>query len=138
MDIICIICSLMWSYLFCHFGNSTMNHVSTISDIAYNSNWFGYPVKLQKYFIFIVLRSHKRSRFIGFYLIPCTMETFGQVCALFQWSTHRNNNFFWCFKLYFQVLKSACSYYVFFRGLSQRWNPEFDQIMTYQCNASSC
>lgn len=72
-----------------------MDDVSIIGDIAYNSNWFDYPVKLQKYFIFIALRSHKRSRFIGFYLIPCTMEIFAQ------------------------VLKSACSYYVFFRGLSQ-------------------
>lgn len=73
----------MWPYLFCHFGNSAMDNVSSIGDIAYNSNWFDYPVKLQKYFIPIVLRSHKRSDFIGFDLIPCTMEVFGQVCSTF-------------------------------------------------------
>lgn len=82
MDLVCIICSLMWPYLFCHFGNSTMNLVSHVGDIAYNSNWFNYPAKIQKDFIFVVLRSHKRNCFIGFHLVPCTMEVFGQVCAI--------------------------------------------------------
>lgn len=121
MDMVCIICSLLWPYLFCHYGNSTMDKVSTIGDIAYNSNWFELPVKLQKQFIFIILRSHKRSSFIGFHLIPCTMQVFGQVSFKYKPAVamlHRISleySVLFCF----QVLKSACSYYVFFRELSQ-------------------
>lgn len=79
MDVLCLVCSLMWSFLFCYFANLATDHVSAIGDVAYCLNWFDHPVEMQKYLILIVARSHDRIYFTGLDLIPCTIEVFGKV-----------------------------------------------------------
>lgn len=80
MDIIAVICALLWSSLYCHFGNSASDHVLEIGDIVYGLNWFEQPLEMQKYMILIMARSKRRIEFSGFSLITCSMEMFGKVC----------------------------------------------------------
>lgn len=82
MDCIAVFCALMWSSFYCHFGNSAADHVSAISDVAYNLNWFEYPVDMQKYVILLIARTKGRVEFSGLYLVTCSMEMLGRVCIL--------------------------------------------------------
>lgn len=79
MDIIAVICALLWSSFFCRFGNSAADHVSAIADVAYGLNWFEYPVEMQKYVILIVALANERVEFSGFQVITCSMEMLGKV-----------------------------------------------------------
>lgn len=80
MDVLCLVCGLMWSFLFCNFGNLAIDHVSAIGDVAYsNLNWFEHPVEMQKYLILMVARSHECVHFTGLHLIECSIEVFGKV-----------------------------------------------------------
>lgn len=93
MDVLCLVCSLMWSFLFCYFANVATDHVSDIGDVAYNNlNWFEHPVDMQKYLILIVARSHERVDFTGVHLIVCSIEVFGKVRQFIK--SKKNNSLF--------------------------------------------
>lgn len=79
MDMIALLNAMLWPSFFCHFGNLAADHVSAISHVAYDLNWFEHPVDVQKFMILIIARSNKRAEFLGLHLIPCSMETFGKV-----------------------------------------------------------
>lgn len=75
----CLCSGLFWPFLFCYFANLTTDHVSAISNAVYDLNWFDYPVKIQKYFILIFVRSQKPIEFTGLKIIPCSLGMFGKV-----------------------------------------------------------
>lgn len=77
--VICIICSLMWPYLFCYYASHTTDRILTIDNVAYDLNWYDCPLEVQKNLMFLIARSHQPIRFRGFKLIPCTLEGFGRV-----------------------------------------------------------
>lgn len=80
--IVCILCSLIWPSCFCYFASVTTEKVSSVGDIAYCSNWYEYPIHLQKYVTLVIVRSQEPMYFTGFNLIRCTVETFGKVSIL--------------------------------------------------------
>lgn len=78
-DVICVICYLIWSSLFCYHGNLAADRVSSVGSSAYNSNWFHLPVEMQKFMTLIIARSQNPVYFTGLGLIDCTMEVFEKV-----------------------------------------------------------
>lgn len=80
--LICLISSMCWPFLFCYYSSLVTEQTSSISDIAYNTNWYEYPPEYQKYMILIIARSQELTYFTGFNLIRCSLETFGKVSSL--------------------------------------------------------
>lgn len=78
-DTSCIISALLWPYLFCHFADLTTNKIASIGDAAYNSNWYDFPVDLQKHMVLVVMRSRDKFYFTGLGLVRSTLEVFGEV-----------------------------------------------------------
>lgn len=79
MDVLAVFCALLWLVFFCRFATLAADRAAAIGDIAYDLNWFEYPVEMQKYVILIIGRTSKRDEFSGLGLIPCSMEMFGKV-----------------------------------------------------------
>lgn len=79
IDVICVICALIWCGLYCYFANMATDRISSIGSAAYAANWYNCPVKWQKVMILIILRSQEPTHFNGLNMINCTMETFGMV-----------------------------------------------------------
>lgn len=84
IDIICVICALIWCSLFCYFANMASNRLTSIGFAAYSANWYNYPVEWQKFIVLIISRSQDSNVFNGLNLINCTMETFGTVRKFLQ------------------------------------------------------
>lgn len=78
-NVLCIVSSLMWPYIFGHFATRVTERILSIGDIAYDSNWYEYPGEFRKYIILIIARSHQEIYFTGFNLVVCTLEVFGKV-----------------------------------------------------------
>lgn len=77
---------LTWLFVYC-FTSNFVNHylTSNINDEIYGSNWYIYPLNLQKYLILILARSQRELNFTGFGLFRCTVEMFGRLkqCSIF-------------------------------------------------------
>lgn len=86
--------------------------------MIYNSNWFEYPTKLQKYAILTIARSQQPVYFTGFGLISCTSEVFGKVSIAFRKKFFSNFLMLRFFCVW--ICKTASSYYVMFRTIDQR------------------
>lgn len=121
LNLVALFASLLWPYMFCNFANSVTERMLLLGDVAFGSDWYTYPPKLQKYIVLIIARSNKPVFFSGLGLIRATLETFGKVrclkCAMPLIYSKQ------CFKfgnIYLQLLKSSTSYYVLFRSFSQR------------------
>ncbi|XP_055304812.1 odorant receptor 67a-like [Sitodiplosis mosellana] len=78
-DILYIVSSLCWPYVFCRFATHVTDQMVSIGRIAYEVNWYDSPVVWQKYLILIISRSQQKVYFTGFNLITCTLETFAKV-----------------------------------------------------------
>lgn len=86
---------MCWPFLFCYYATVATFRISYIGITAYEADWFFYPPEFQKYMVLVIARSHELIFFTGFGLIRCTLEIFGR------------------------ILRTSCSYYILFRGLSQ-------------------
>lgn len=78
-NVMCIVCSTIWPSFYSYYATVATEQILTIGDATYNSNWFNYPVKMQKHVVLIVARSQKRVLFSGLNLMYCTVEYFGKV-----------------------------------------------------------
>lgn len=81
-NILAMLCSLIWPYMFCHFATLTTDRLLAISYEVYDWNWYELPAEMQKYTILVTARSQIPSYFNGFSLIRCTLEIFGKVIIL--------------------------------------------------------
>lgn len=77
--IMCLMCSLLWPYLFCHYGTIITNELSSIGDILYTSNWYNYSAVYRHHITLIIVCSQKPIAFTGLGLITCSLESFGKV-----------------------------------------------------------
>lgn len=82
-QVICVLTSVLWPLIYCYFATIATNRISMIGYSAYDTNWFEYPPKLQKYMILIIARSQETIYFTGFNLVYCTLEVFAKV-SIFQ------------------------------------------------------
>lgn len=79
IDVVCVICALMWCGLYCYFAGMASDRLSSIDYAAFATTWYNYPVKWQKFVILIALRSRIPVHFKGLNVITCTLEVFGKV-----------------------------------------------------------
>lgn len=78
IDVICVICALMWCSLFCYFGDVASDRLFSIGYASFSSNWYDFPIGWQKSIVLIILRSQQRVQFNGLNLINCTVEVLGK------------------------------------------------------------
>lgn len=78
MQIIPVFSSLLWPFILCYFSTITTNRLKSLGQIAYDSNWYDYPLDCRLSIVLIILRSQKPACFSG-YIIYSTLETFAQV-----------------------------------------------------------
>lgn len=123
-NIVCSLCAMVWPFLLCYSATAATLAISNVTEIAFNSHWYVYPLGLRKCVLLIIARSQKLVYFTGFKLIRCTLITF----------TKLNN--------------SAISYYIMFKNISKRWklclyaqllikSLKFDEIIFYMHNSKT-
>lgn len=66
----------------CYFANMTSDLVTHTSYAAFESDWYTYPMDIQKFIILIVRRAQNPVKFKGLNVIDCTVETYGKVWEL--------------------------------------------------------
>ncbi|XP_055304972.1 putative odorant receptor 85d [Sitodiplosis mosellana] len=91
---VCITGSLLWPFLFCKFATIATNKIHNIGLLTH-SDWFTYPLDLQKSMILIIARSQEPIHFSGLNLFYCNVEVFGK------------------------IIKTSCSYYLIFRSVTE-------------------
>lgn len=107
--ILAIFSSLIWPYLFSHYATFATERISHLGDAVYNTDWFDFPIDLQKCFVLIMAKSQEDVHFTGLNLVGCTLEIFGKV---FDFYFHVNIITFFPLK---QLMSTSCSYYMIFR-----------------------
>lgn len=85
-DITCILCGLVWPAIISHYATFISDRVSSIGEMAYDSNWPDYPPYLGKHIILITARSQHPVFFHGLGLVGCNREVFGRVCILMKFT----------------------------------------------------
>lgn len=81
-NVVCLIGSLIWPFLYCYFATFASDRVAALSQTVFNTNWFDWPPEIQKYFILVIARSQKQFEFTGLGLLGCSLEVLGKVRAL--------------------------------------------------------
>lgn len=78
-------------FLFCFFGNILTTNLLLVAESAYDSQWYAYPTKVQKYLAFMIRSAQKPFWIDAFGIMPCTLENFA-VVRIFKihnyWSLH--------------------------------------------------
>lgn len=83
-DVSCFVCGLLWPAIICYFATFATGQIASLGSIAFETNWYEYPTVLQKYTIFIIMRSNESVHFTGFGLVPCTLEKLKEVWKPFK------------------------------------------------------
>lgn len=90
--------------------------IANIGNAAFKSEWYKYPANVHKYLVLIMARSQNPVYFTGQNLFRCTLEIFMKVKALV---LHLKKSSHFTKLLQFQFNRSAASYYLMFRNLSE-------------------
>lgn len=100
-------------------GTITTSKVAEVAETAYNSQWYQYPIGLRKNILPLVQNAHEPINFHGYHVVLCTLEVFMKVIfnrytyIFFHVRLHRS-------VVIFQFIRSAFSYYIMVRQISQR------------------
>lgn len=112
-----LVAGIIWSLILCHYGTFATGRIQSNDLTACNAKWLSYPLNLRKYIILI-------NRF---YWLPFDWMQFGNN-GQGAWHISLFRSFILSiqelkvFMLDFvtQIVKSAASYYIIFRQISQR------------------
>lgn len=116
-DMSCLLCALFWPALICYFGTFATDRIELVADMAYDTNWYEYPVDVRKHIVLVIARAQMPVYFMGHGVVRATLEVFGKV-----YSTHyyelsslvgKRINSISISNL--QLFRSSCSYYLMFR-----------------------
>lgn len=88
LDLMYIVCELVWPFIFCHFATMAVTRITSNGDIVYASNWYEYPLEFRKNIISIIARSQEPIQFTGFKLIGGSLEVFGIVSVSNKYCNH--------------------------------------------------
>lgn len=78
-SVLCMFVGLAWTFLLCFFATSAAESLTSIGNIAFNSNWYRYPSRIQRHSVLLIARSQKPIYFSGFKMVRCTLESFAKV-----------------------------------------------------------
>lgn len=66
-------------FIYCYMGTFTTDQFQLYADISYKSMWYKFPVRLQKYYVFILADSQRPRYFNGLGFIDLNLVTFAKV-----------------------------------------------------------
>lgn len=67
-------------FIFCFIADFIVKYLTGIGDMVYlQSEWYRYPIQLQKHLTLIIGQSQLPFEFNGFKIIGCNLITFGNV-----------------------------------------------------------
>lgn len=69
-------------FIYCFMGTFTTDQFLLYADISYESSWYKFPVKLQRYYVLILADSQRPRSFDGWGLIELTLVTFTKVLQI--------------------------------------------------------
>lgn len=69
-------------FVFCFIADRTTSSLATVGDMAYQSMWYKYRVRQQKYIILIIRRAEKPVNFYGLKMVDCNLKRFSTVSNL--------------------------------------------------------
>lgn len=72
---------LFWVFMYCYIGARISHYFSSVADLAYQTNWYMFPLELRKHFILIIRQSQVSFTFDGLKLFDCNLITFTSVSA---------------------------------------------------------
>lgn len=79
-QVICAFLTVMQQvFALCYLGDMATSKCATTNEDVYHTNWYKYPVKMQKFIILIMMRSQKQFVFKGFSLLQCSLPAFKEV-----------------------------------------------------------
>lgn len=78
-DIFGCVISLSTSAVLCYSGSRGIQTLISCGEVAFNVGWYTYPVTMQKITKLLIQRSQQATRFTGYEILSCTVETFGKV-----------------------------------------------------------
>lgn len=114
---------LLFLFLFSYFGEMVTVRSLVIADSVWDSLWYQYPTKLQKYMQLTIGYSHIQFHYSGLGLMYCTMASFSGVGSFFNiWDfsiAFFNTKIFHFLSLvYFQLVKTSVSFFMLFRNVA--------------------
>lgn len=116
---LCVVEGLAYTFIFCYFATVATTAMASISSTVQESNWYLQPLPIQKKYILIIARSQIPAVFTGLKMVRCSLESFTMVIfsiiVMFLKVLLESNN-----SCFFQLTKTATTYYVMFRNLSSR------------------
>lgn len=71
-------------FLFCYYGNKLSTKSFELLDTLYQSMWYEYPIKYQRYVIVMMVRMQRPLVLTGYNVVLCTLPTFTAVILCFQ------------------------------------------------------
>lgn len=87
-----------------------------MSNVIFDSCWYKLPVRLQRNIQFMIEFAQVTRKVDGYILFSCDLECFVKVGSKFLFSIEFIEIKF--FFLYFQIMKTAVSYYLLFKSVS--------------------
>lgn len=66
-------------FLLCLFGNILTSNLALVADMAYDSQWYNYPIRIQMYLAFMIRSAQAPFWISAFGIMPCTLENFAAV-----------------------------------------------------------
>lgn len=107
---------LSYTFILCYYANSSTNSMAKFSNVVYKSNWYCQKPRIQKLLKLMISRAQKPNIFMGLKIIDCSLESFTKVdFDLFAEIIDKIALF-----SYFQLNKTAATYYIMFRNISAR------------------
>lgn len=73
---------VVWLYIYCFFGDNITRKCGDVSEIAFDLNFFMYPVALQRYLILIMAVAQKPFYITGLQITRCSLESFKKVFSV--------------------------------------------------------
>lgn len=79
MNLTSLLCSLIPTFLYCHFADGLTVNLFGIGNIFYSSMWYKLPSQKQKLLIPSIQRAQRIFRLNGYKIIDCSLEIFASV-----------------------------------------------------------
>lgn len=70
---------MVWLYVYCSFGQLITSKCEQISDIAYESTFYHYPIDLRIFTLMAIGRAQKPFYITGYKITQCSLHSYRRV-----------------------------------------------------------
>lgn len=117
LAISCFSTQCLLNLIACYFADRLEEDLLDLADVTYNLLWYKIAFKEREFMPWIIRRAQKTIRLSGFKTIECSMRTFMKVWNSYWFSIIVILKIL--FLLNSQLFRSASSYYLIFRQMSE-------------------